>query len=230
MCPLYTDRCIRQQLPVFDAYNVGCNCPKMELLDLKDRVRAARKHGGFKNQGALARVLMPIRGEKPPSQQLISKLETGLVHSSAYLWAIAIACRVSPAWLVHGQGDMLESRAVRTEHEKLISRRDEIGLSTADVYSRMLSFSWPEGVPPPDLATVEDWFSGRRRPADMTYREMLYRALELGTDRDVSMDEGVAKTEVGARLLRLAESGDPEEAAQMLALWETMRKSKGGLP
>lgn len=229
MGPLYKCSCTCQQTHLFDAYNKGCKCPKMDKMDLKDRVRAARKHAGL-TQEALLAALAPITGEKPPTQQLISALERGRVHSSAYLWPIAFVCGVSPAWLVHGNGDMLESRAVRTEHEKLVSRRDEIGLSTADVYSRLLSFSWPEGVPPPDLATVEDWFSGKRRPADMTYREMLYRALELGTARDVPMDDGVAKTEVGARLLRLAESGDPDEAAQMLALWETMRKSKRELP
>lgn len=229
MGSLYNCACVCQQAVLFDAYNSGCKCPKMELLALKDRFLAARTHANLKQEEILA-ALTTLTGEKPPSQQLISGIERGKVLKSAYLWPIAIICGVSPVWLVHGKGDMLESRAVRTEHEKLVSRRDEIGLSTADVYSRLLSFSWPEGVPPPDLATVEDWFSGKRRPADMTYREMLYRALELGTARDVPMDDGVAKTEVGARLLRLAESGDPDEAAQMLALWETMRKSKRELP
>ena len=60
----------------------------------------------------------------------------------------------------------------------------------------------------------------------MTYRGMLYKALGLGGVNDVPMTEGVAQTEVGARLLRLAETGDPEEAAHMLAMWETMRKRK----
>jgi len=118
------------------------------------------------------------------------------------------------------------SQPMRNEADRIDARRNELGLSYAAVHARMLALHWPEGVKPPDIATVTDWFDGRRRPLDMQYREMLYRALDMGTGDDVPMDDGVAKTELGARLLQLAESGDPDEAAQMLALWETMRRVK----
>lgn len=215
----YNLSCEMQQPQLFDLYNVGCNCHAMEL---KDRVRQARKHAKLtqKQLAALAGV----------SQQAIQKLERGRSHTSSALGAIAVACNVSTAWLVHETGEMLVSQSLRSEHEKLVSRRIEIGLSVPDVHARMLSFAWPDGVEPPDLATVEDWFSGRRRLVDMTYRGMLYRALDIGSDSDVPMNEGVAKTEVGARLLRLAETGDPEEAIHMLAMWEAMRKGRTSPP
>lgn len=201
---------------MFDDYNAGCKCRDMEL---KDRVRLAREHARL-TQEDLAKAVNV-------KQQTIGKLETGKSKKSSALAAIAIVCEVDPAWLVHGDGEMLVSHSMRSEHERLVSRRNEIGLSVPDIHARLMSYAWPEGVLPPDLATVEDWFSGKRRPADMTYRGMLYKALGLGEADDVPMNEGVARTEVGARLLRLAETGDPEEAAQMLALWETMRRAKG---
>lgn len=118
------------------------------------------------------------------------------------------------------------SQSLRNEASTLSSRRDVLGLSNADVHARMLALKWPDGVEPPDLATVSAWLEGRRRPVDMFYRGMLYQALGLGGDGDVPMEDGVAKTEVGARALHLIESSDPEEAAQVLALLEAMRKAK----
>ena len=118
------------------------------------------------------------------------------------------------------------SHSVSTETSTLSSRRKELGLTHADVHARMLALPWPEGVTPPDLATVADWLEGRRRPLDMFYRGMLYKALGLGGAGDVPMSNGVAKTEVGAQVLELVESGDPEEAAQVLALLKAMRKAK----
>jgi DNA-binding transcriptional regulator YdaS (Cro superfamily) len=112
------------------------------------------------------------------------------------------------------------SQSVRNEASTLSLRRKELGLSHADVHARMLALPWPDGLEPPDLPTVTEWLEGRRRPVDMFYRGMLYKALGMGTDTDVAMEDGIAKTEVGARLLRLAESGDPELAAHMLAVFE----------
>lgn len=187
-------------------------------MELKDRVRQAREYAKL-TQTELAKL-------SGVSQQAIGRLENGRSKGSKALAAIAVACQVSTAWLVDETGEMLVSQSLRGEHEKLVSRRNEIGLSVPDVHARLMSYAWPDGVEPPDLGTVEEWFSGRRRPTDMTYRGMLYKALELGSTSDVPMDEGVARTEVGARLLRLAETGDPEEAAHFLALWETFRKAK----
>lgn len=118
------------------------------------------------------------------------------------------------------------SQSLRNEASTLSSRRDVLGLSNADVHARMLALKWPDGIEPPDLAAVTAWLEGRRRPVDMFYRGMLYKALGLGTDGDVPMEDGVAQTETGARLLKLAETGDPEEAAHFLALWESVRRSK----
>lgn len=187
-------------------------------MELKDRVRQAREYAQL-TQAELAKL-------SGVTQQAIGRLEAGKSKGSKALAAIAVACDVSTAWLVDETGEMLVSQSMRGEHEKLVSRRNEIGLSVPDVHARLMSYAWPEGVEPPDLGTVEEWFSGTRRPVDMTYRGMLYKALELGSASDVPMNEGVAQTEVGARLLRLAETGDPEEAAHFLALWETLRKAK----
>lgn len=118
------------------------------------------------------------------------------------------------------------SQSLQQEISKLVARRDGLGLSNADVLARMLAMDWPDGIDPPSLVTVTEWFEGKRRPVDMTYRAMLYRALEMGGGNDVPIIEGVATTEMGAQLLRLAETGSPDEAAQILALWTTMRKAR----
>lgn len=118
------------------------------------------------------------------------------------------------------------SHSVRMEASTLSSRRKALGLSHADVHARMLAMPWPDGIEPPSLSTVTDWLEGRRRPLDMFYRGMLYRALEMGGEGDVPMDDGVARTEVGAQVLQLVESADPEEAAQVLALLKAMRKAR----
>jgi hypothetical protein len=122
--------------------------------------------------------------------------------------------------------DARSSHPVSTESSTLSSRRRELGLSNADVHARMLALPWPDGIKPPDLPTVIDWLEGRRRPFDMFYRGMLYKALDMGAGGDVPMGEGVARTEVGAQVLKLIESVDPEEAAHVLALLKAMSKGK----
>src|SRR5690242_12924582 len=57
-------------------------------------------------------------------------------------------------------------------------------------------------------------------------RNDLYRSLGMGGDGDVPMDQGVAKTEVGAQVLELIESVDPDDSAHVLALLVSMRQAK----
>lgn len=167
------------------------------------------------------------------SQSLTSQYLSGLIalnYKALLTFAGVLGC--SPEAIRDDLPEQLlaksaaPSQSVSSEASTLSSRRKELGLTHADVHARMLALPWPEGVSPPDLPTVIDWLEGRRRPLDMFYRGMLYRALGLGGDGDVPMDDGVARTEVGAQVLQLVESSDPEEAAQVLALLKAMRKAK----
>ena len=77
------------------------------MLSLGERVTAAMGFGGFASDQKLADEVTRLLG-KTVSQQHINnirndKLETGL---SAYLAAIAIACKVNVLWLHTGDGDM----------------------------------------------------------------------------------------------------------------------------
>lgn len=115
------------------------------------------------------------------------------------------------------------SQSVRSEAQILAAHRDALGITDKDVWARLQSMQWPTGITPPNLATVAGYFDGTRRPLDMVYRGMLYKALELSAP-DHKM-EGVAKTELGARLLDLAESGDPDEMAALVLMLEARNKN-----
>ncbi len=167
------------------------------------------------------------------SQSLTSQYLNGKIalnYRALLAFAGVLGCEPSairddlPEQLMHKAAT--PSQSMSDEVAKIVARRDELGLSNADVLSRMLALAWPEGMNPPSLATVTDWFDGKRRPLDMTYRAMLYLALGLGGAQDVPIIEGIATTEMGAQILRLAETGSPDEAAQILALWTTMRKAR----
>lgn len=71
---------------------------KIAGMELKDRVKWAMAHGGYKTQAPLAKkVGCP--------QSVISNLLTGSAKTSRYLTDIALACKVSPQWLYTGKGE-----------------------------------------------------------------------------------------------------------------------------
>lgn len=157
----------------------------------------------------------------------LSDLELGLSKGTTALHKIAERLGVNPTWLETGRGAKHPSHPMRSDVIRITSRRDELGLSNADVHARMLADQWPEGVPPPSLATVEEWFDGKARPLDMVYRGMLYKALELVIDPGESSQELVASTQIEADFLRMARSADPDETAQVMLLWKQIREAKG---
>lgn len=71
-------------------------------MELKDRIKAARKHASFTQAVLLNKV-------KKMGQATLSDLENGKTLSSKYLIDIARACNVSPIWLQTGEGEMLTS-------------------------------------------------------------------------------------------------------------------------
>lgn len=70
---------------------------------LKDRMKQARKHAGLTQKDLAAAVGV--------SQPVISQLESGENLQSVHLLKIAHACRVNPAWLAEGVGEMLDAQA-----------------------------------------------------------------------------------------------------------------------
>ncbi|MDD1150373.1 helix-turn-helix transcriptional regulator [Pseudomonas sp. TNT2022 ID357] len=72
------------------------------MTTISQRLKLARKH---------ARLTQKALAEKVGVEQpVISQLETGRSQKSAFIYDIAVACGVSPAWLSHGSGDMLDAR------------------------------------------------------------------------------------------------------------------------
>lgn len=70
---------------------------------LKDRMKQARKHAGLTQKDLAAAVGV--------SQPVISQLESGENLQSVHLLKIAHACRVNPAWLAEGVGEMVDAQA-----------------------------------------------------------------------------------------------------------------------
>lgn len=197
----------------------------MDEIPLKDRVKAARKYGArFQPDKKLTQATLgKLVGV---TQQSIQKLESGGSLESTTLLRIAKVCQVSAEWLADGSGEMLESHPLRGNVTTITSRREELGLSTAEVHARMLAYQWPEGIPPPSLATVEEWFDGKARPLDMVYRGMLYKALEMAVEPGEAGEDLIATTEVEADFLRMARAADPDETAQVMLLWKQIRQAK----
>lgn len=73
-------------------------------MELKDRLKLARKHAGFSQVKAAEAARI--------DQATISNLERGKHHSSTHLLRIADALGVSYRWLTEGKGEMLESSAL----------------------------------------------------------------------------------------------------------------------
>jgi len=68
-------------------------------MDLKDRLKAARRHANLTQAELAQRVGI--------TQVSISDIERGKTESTGYIAQIAAACGVSPLWLADGRGSML---------------------------------------------------------------------------------------------------------------------------
>ena len=96
------------------------SAPDTPVMELKDRIKAARAHANL-TQGQLAtRVGM--------DQTSISNLERGKSQGTSYIAQIASACGVSALWLAEGTGSMLSSETNVIPGPPIISptRRIEI--------------------------------------------------------------------------------------------------------
>lgn len=71
-------------------------------MELKDRIRAARKHANL-SQVQLAQAT-------GMTQASISDLERGKSRATSFATQIATVCGVSPRWLAEGHGGMLDTR------------------------------------------------------------------------------------------------------------------------
>ncbi|RCI71099.1 XRE family transcriptional regulator, partial [Pseudomonas aeruginosa] len=71
-------------------------------MELKDRIKAARKHAHL-SQVQLAQAV-------GMTQTSISDLERGKSRATSFVAQIAGACGVNPLWLAEGRGEMLAER------------------------------------------------------------------------------------------------------------------------
>ncbi len=70
-------------------------------MTLGQRLKQAREYVGM-SQLALSR-------KSGVTQQMISKLESGRAEKTADVFSLAATLNVSPAWLDHGEGDMIQT-------------------------------------------------------------------------------------------------------------------------
>lgn len=77
-------------------------------MNFSARLKAARKHAGL-TQGELAAKL-------GINQVSISDLERGKSQSSSHAYKIALICKVTPDWLIMGEGSMLDDPATVQAH------------------------------------------------------------------------------------------------------------------
>ncbi|MBF0368718.1 MAG: helix-turn-helix transcriptional regulator [Magnetococcales bacterium] len=99
------------------------------------RIRMARKHGGFKQAG--------LANQVGVSQTAIHKLENGFSRSSRFTVPIALSCGVDPVWLETGDGMMVPGRSGSTS-----VRRKPASPSPCSDLER-ISISPPKPINPP---------------------------------------------------------------------------------
>ncbi|BCG26057.1 transcriptional regulator [Pseudomonas tohonis] len=74
-------------------------------MELKDRIKAARKHANLSQ--------VQLASAAGMTQTSISDLERGKSRATSFATQIATICGVSPRWLAEGRGEMLEGRMNR---------------------------------------------------------------------------------------------------------------------
>jgi transcriptional regulator with XRE-family HTH domain len=93
-------------------------------MKLAERIKKARKHAEL-TQAELIQRIKDIYGEKnAPTQQTLSKLETGNQDGTEFAVKIAKACGVSPYWIDAEIGEMTgeSGSALKSRDSKSPSR------------------------------------------------------------------------------------------------------------
>lgn len=83
-------------------------------MNFAARLKAARKHAGL-TQGELAAKL-------GINQVSISDLERGKSQSSSHAYKIALICKVTPDWLIMGEGSMLPTKGLNKGMPGIVTR------------------------------------------------------------------------------------------------------------
>jgi DNA-binding XRE family transcriptional regulator len=181
---------------------------------LFERVRQAREHARLTQDQLAKHVGM--------RQQSYGDLESGKTLSSRKLTQIAIRCGVDPVWLATGEGEMIQSQAMRDWAGRIDSRRRTLGLSVPQIHAAVMQHSRERGIEGPDSETVGRWFSGHERPREM-YLQALYQALQMDLD-EAARDTGVQVTTAEeAEWLRQFRALSPEERVRELMVMKVRR-------
>ncbi len=96
-----------------------------QQMELKDRMKAARKHAGLSQVEAARRAGV--------DQTTISNLERGKHHGSSHLVKIAEALDVNPHWLATGKGDMHGGSVAELWPSQLASGGDDLVMHDTEV-------------------------------------------------------------------------------------------------
>jgi len=194
------------------------------MMEFHERVRAAYEHTGLGQGPFAALVRMHMGGGF--SQQALSKLmrppKEGqpAAEKSVASASIAHISGVRLDWLLREEGPMLESQAVSDEAAQWAARCDELGLSVEGLHRVLCSLEWPEGLKPPKPKLIAQWLSGERRPVDMIYRGMLYKALGLD-EKPILIGAPEARTEIEQEVLNLVRMSTENVTASFIALWKS---------
>jgi phage repressor protein C with HTH and peptisase S24 domain len=159
-------------------------------MNLSERIKAARRHAGLTQRELAEKVGI--------AQTAISQLESGKTLRSSYLYQLAMACQVSPMWMLSGIGGMLMSPLQPFDHEQ--------AKKEWEAYEEGFAIGLANGALPPVSAGAEPivvWDDDTPLEDDEVEIPFL-REVELsaGSGRTVIEQSATAKLRFGKRSLR----------------------------
>jgi transcriptional regulator with XRE-family HTH domain len=109
-----------------------------------------------------------------------------------------------------------------TFNTNINARRLALGLTYEDVWSRMSDRKYSEGVDPPSISAVGNWFNGQRRPRHMEHLLALCDVLQISIE-DAAGSDGLPVTDTQAALLQAVHGLSDAQIQALLALAHTMK-------
>lgn len=109
-------------------------------------------------------------------------------------------------------------------NDNINARRLTLGLTYEEVFARMSERKYSDGVKPPSLSAVGNWFNGQRRPRHMEHLVALCDVLQVSIDEVAAGSlEPVTDTEV--QMLKLMRKMGDAQSQALLAIASTLSKA-----
>lgn len=110
-----------------------------------------------------------------------------------------------------------------TFNDNINARRLALGLTYEDVHARMSDRRYSDGVKPPSLSAVGNWFNGQRRPRNMEHLRALCDVLQMSFE-DAAGDDLSPVTATEAEMMKAMRKLSDAQAQALLAIASTMQQ------